>query len=128
MSVNKVNPMKGCLPILPQIPVFFAFYRVLSTSIDLRHASFFGWIQDLSASDPYYITPIILGVAMILQQKLTPTTGMDKAQEKMMMIMPIVFSVMMLTLPAGMVLYMLTNTIVSISQQQWLNRKLANAS
>lgn len=125
MSTHKINPMKGCLPILPTIPVFFAFYRVLSTSIELRHAPFVGWIQDLSAADPYYITPLLLGGCMFVQQKLTPTTGLDKTQEKMMLIMPVVFSVMMLTLPAGLVVYMLTNTLVSIAQQRWLNRKLA---
>jgi len=125
MALHKINPLKGCLPILPTIPVFFAFYRVLPTSIELRHAPFVGWIQDLSAADPYYITPILLGVCMFVQQKLTPTTGLDKTQEKMMMIMPIVFAAMMLTLPAGLVLYMLTNTLVSIGQQRWLNRKPA---
>jgi YidC/Oxa1 family membrane protein insertase len=125
MSKNKVNPMKGCLPILPQIPVFFAFYRVLSTSIELRHAPFFGWITDLSSADPYYITPIILGACMFIQQRLTPTTGLDKMQERMMMMIPLVFSIFMLTLPAGMVLYMLTNTVLSIAQQYWLNRKYA---
>lgn len=124
MSVHKVNPMKGCLPILPQIPVFFAFYRVLSTSIELRHAPFYGWIHDLASADPYYITPLLLGLAMFLQQKLTPTTGLDKAQERIMMMLPLFFTLMMLTLPAGMVLYMLTNTVISISQQQWLNRRL----
>ena len=125
MTANKVNPMKGCLPILPQIPVFFAFYRVLSTSIELRHAPFFAWITDLSAKDPYYVTPLLLGVCMYAQQKLTPMTGLDKNQQKIMMLMPIIFTVMMLSLPSGMVIYMLTNTIVSILQQQWLNRKFA---
>ena len=125
MAANKVNPMKGCLPILPQIPVFFAFYRVLSSSVELRQAPFIGWITDLSVADPYYITPVLLGIGMFLQQKLTPTPGMDKTQERIMMMLPVVFGVMMITLPAGLVLYMLTNTIVSIGQQQWLNRKLA---
>lgn len=125
MSQNKINPAKGCLPILPQIPVFIAFYNVLSNAIELRHAPFFGWIQDLSQSDPYLITPLLLGVGMFLQQKLTPHPGMDKAQERIMMMMPVVFTVMMLSLPAGMVLYMLVNTIVSIVQQQWLNKSLA---
>ena len=125
MSTNKVNPMKGCLPILPQIPVFFAFYRVLSTSIELRHAPFFAWITDLSAKDPYYVTPLLLGVCMFAQQKLTPMTGMDKNQQKIMMLMPVVFTLMMLSLPSGMVIYMLANTVVSIMQQQWLNRKFA---
>ena len=125
MVANKVNPMKGCLPILPQIPVFFAFYRVLSTSIELRHAPFFVWITDLSAKDPYYVTPLLLGVCMFVQQKLTPMTGMDKNQQKIMMLMPVVFTLMMLSLPSGMVIYMLANTVVSIMQQQWLNRKFA---
>jgi YidC/Oxa1 family membrane protein insertase len=124
MSQHKINPAKGCIPILPQIPVFFAFYRVLSASFELRHAPFFGWIKDLASMDPYYVTPILLGVGMFVQQKLTPTAGMDKTQEKIMMMMPVIFSVMMISLPAGLVLYMLTNTIVSIAQQQWLNKKL----
>lgn len=125
MSKNKVNPFKGCLPILPQIPVFMAFYSMLSMSIELRHAPFFGWIKDLSAHDPYYITPIFLGAGMFLQQKLTPNPAMDKNQEKIMLMMPLAFSLMMLPLPAGMVIYMITNTVMSIIQQQWLNRKLA---
>lgn len=126
MSSHKINPMKGCLPILPTIPVFFALFRVLSASIDLRHAPFFAWITDLSAKDPYLVTPIILTVFMFIQQKMTPMTGIDKAQERVLMFMPVVFGVMMITLPSGLVLYMLTNTIVSIGQQQYLNRKFAN--
>lgn len=126
MSAHNVNPMKGCLPILPTIPVFFALFRVLSASIDLRHAPFVGWITDLSAKDPYFITPIILTVFMFIQQKMTPMTGMDKTQERVLMFMPLIFGVMMITLPSGLVLYMLTNTIVSIGQQQYLNRKFAN--
>ena len=125
MAKHKVNPAKGCLPILPQIPVFIAFYNVLSQAIELRHASFFGWIQDLSSADPYYITPILLGCGMFLQQKLTPNPSMDKNQERIMLMMPLIFTAMMLSLPAGMVLYMITNTAMSIAQQQWLNRKLA---
>lgn len=126
MSTHKINPMKGCLPILPTIPVFFALFRVLSASIDLRHAPFYGWIADLSAKDPYFITPVILTVFMFIQQKMTPMTGMDKSQERIMQFMPVIFGVMMITLPSGLVLYMLTNTIVSIAQQQYLNRKFAN--
>lgn len=124
MAAHKINPAKGCLPILPQIPVFIAFYNVLSQSIELRHAPFFGWIRDLSAHDPYYISPILLGVGMFVQQKLTPNPSMDKTQEKIMLMLPIIFTAMMLSLPAGMVIYMITNTIVSIAQQQWLNRRL----
>jgi YidC/Oxa1 family membrane protein insertase len=124
MAKHKVNPAKGCLPILPQIPVFIAFYNVLSQAIELRHAPFFGWIQDLSAADPYYISPILLGVGMFIQQKLTPNPSLDKNQERIMLMLPLIFTVMMLSLPAGMVLYMLANTVVSIFQQQWLNRRL----
>ena len=126
MGTHKINPMKGCLPILPTIPVFFALFRVLSASIDLRHAPFYGWIIDLSAKDPFLVTPIILTGVMFIQARLTPMTGMDKSQEKVMMFMPLIFGVMMITLPSGLVLYMLTNTIVSIAQQQYLNRKFAN--
>lgn len=126
MSTHKINPMKGCLPILPTIPVFFALFRVLSASIDLRHAPFYGWITDLAVKDPYFITPLILTGLMYVQQKLTPMTGMDPTQEKIMTFMPIIFGVMMITLPSGLVLYMLANTIMSIAQQQYLNRKFAN--
>lgn len=124
MSKHKINPAKGCLPILPQLPVFFAFYRVLSQSIELRHAPFMGWISDLSAADPFFISPVLLGGLMFVQQKLTPNPTMDKTQEKVMLMMPIMFTFMMLTLPSGMVLYMITNSVVSILQQQWLNKRL----
>lgn len=128
MSQHKINPMKGCLPMLPTIPVFFALFRVLSASIDLRHAPFYGWITDLSAKDPYFVTPIILTVCMFIQQKMTPMTGMDPTQEKVMMMMPIIFGVMMISLPSGLVLYMLTNTIFTIVQQHLLNKKLADVA
>ena len=127
MAQHKINPIKGCLPILPQIPVFFAFYTVLSTAIELRQAPFLGWIKDLTLHDPYYIYPILWGISMVIQQKLTPTTGLDKTQARIMMIMPVMFTAMMLTLPAGMLIYMLTNTVVSIAQQMYLNRRLENA-
>jgi YidC/Oxa1 family membrane protein insertase len=124
MSTNKINPAKGCLPILPQIPVFIAFYNVLSHAIELRHAPFYGWLSDLAAADPYYVTPVLLGAGMFIQQKLTPNPSMDKAQERIMLMMPIIFTAMFFSLPAGMVLYMITNTIVSIAQQQWINHRL----
>ncbi len=126
MGKHKINPMKGCVPVLAQTPVFIAFYNVLSQAIELRHAPFFFWIQDLSVADPYYVTPVLMGAGMFFQQKLTPNASMDPNQEKVMMMMPIMFSVMMISLPAGMVLYMLTNTIVSIVQQQVLNKKFEN--
>ncbi|MFK7871871.1 MAG: membrane protein insertase YidC [Oligoflexales bacterium] len=124
MSENKVNPMKGCLPLLLQAPVFIALYRVLSSSVELRHAPFVAWIKDLSAADPYYITPILLGVAMVAQQKTMPMSGMSKEQERMMMFLPVMFTGMMLSLPAGMVFYSLTNTVLTIAQQQWLKKRL----
>jgi YidC/Oxa1 family membrane protein insertase len=125
MQSNKINPAKGCIPILPQIPVFIALWNVLSQSIEFRHAPFAGWIQDLSSADPIYITPLLLGGFMLIQQKLTPTPNIDKTQQKVMMMMPVIFTLMFFSLPAGMVLYMIVNTIVSILQQQWLNKKLA---
>jgi YidC/Oxa1 family membrane protein insertase len=124
VTKNKVNPAKGCLPMLPTIPVFFAFFRVLSTSVELRHAPFYGWIHDLSISDPYYITPLVFGATMFIQQKITPTPGTDKTQEKIMMMLPLMFTFISLQFPAGMALYMTTNTVVSILQQRWINRKL----
>lgn len=128
MSKHKINPAQGCLPMLPQIPVFIAYYNVLSQSFALRHAPFYGWIHDLSAMDPYYILPVVLGVCMFVQQKLTPNPAVDKTQQRIMMLMPLFFSFMMLSLPSGMVLYMLTNTIVSIAQQQWLHHKIDQAA
>ncbi len=124
MSSHKINPMKGCIPILPTIPVFFAFFRVLSSSIELRHAPFFGWIHDLSEPDPYYVTPILLTLAMFLQQRMTPMTGVDKNQQKIMAFLPIIFGIMMLTLPSGMTIYMLTNSLVQMGQMRWIQRKL----
>ena len=119
---NKVNPMGGCLPMLIQIPVFFALYRVLLGSIELRHAPFMLWITDLSAKDPYYITPLVMGVTMFLQQKMTPT-NMDPTQEKIMLIMPVVFTFMFLNFPAGLVIYWLVNNVLTILQQYLIRRQ-----
>ncbi len=119
---NKVNPMGGCLPMLIQIPVFFALYRVLLGSIELRHAPFILWITDLSAKDPYYITPLVMGVTMFLQQKMTPT-NMDPTQEKVMLIMPVVFTFMFLNFPAGLVVYWLVNNVLTILQQYLIRRQ-----
>ncbi|MEW6739286.1 MAG: membrane protein insertase YidC [Nitrospirota bacterium] len=121
---HKVNPMGGCLPMLLQIPVFFALYKVLLIAIELRGAPFMLWIKDLSVKDPYYILPIIMGATMVIQQKMTPST-MDPTQQKIMMIMPIVFTFMFLTFPSGLVLYWLVNNVLSIAQQWHMNKKLA---
>lgn len=119
---NKVNPLGGCLPMVIQIPVFFALYRVLLGSIELRHAPFMLWITDLSAKDPYYVTPLIMGVTMFLQQKMTPT-NMDPTQEKIMLMMPVVFTFMFLNFPSGLVLYWLTNNLLTILQQYLIRRQ-----
>ncbi|NLN60334.1 MAG: membrane protein insertase YidC [Deltaproteobacteria bacterium] len=113
--------MGGCLPILIQIPVFFGLYKVLLYAIELRHSPFFFWIQDLSAKDPYYITPIIMGATMFFQQKMTPTMG-DPMQAKIMLFMPVVFTFLFLNFPSGLVLYWLFNNIISIGQQVYINK------
>jgi YidC/Oxa1 family membrane protein insertase len=118
----KVNPMSGCLPMAIQIPVFFALYKVLLYSIELRHAPFYWWIQDLSAADPYYISPILMGGSMFVQQWMTPTTG-DPTQAKMMLIMPVVFTFMFLSFPTGLVIYWFFSNLLSIGQQLYMNRK-----
>ena len=115
---HKVNPLGGCLPMLLQIPVFFALYKALLISVELRHAPFIWWIQDLSAKDPYYITPIIMGLTMFIQQKMTPSTG-DPKMAKMMLIMPIIFTFMFLNFPSGLVIYWLVNNVLSIGQQMY---------
>jgi YidC/Oxa1 family membrane protein insertase len=117
----KVNPMSGCLPMVIQIPVFFALYKVLLYSIEIRHAPFYWWIQDLSAADPYYISPILMGASMFVQQWMTPTTG-DPTQAKMMLIMPVVFTFMFLSFPTGLVIYWLFNNLLSIGQQIYINK------
>jgi YidC/Oxa1 family membrane protein insertase len=125
MKETGYNPMAGCLPMLLQMPIFFALYRALDTAVELKHAPFIFWLQDLSAKDPYFITPVLMSLVMFLQQKLTPPSpGMDPAQQKMMRLMPLIFGAFMLTTPAGLCVYMLVNSIVSVIQQQYLNKKL----
>lgn len=126
----KVNPAGGCLPIVVQIPVFIGLYQALLNSIDLRHAAFIShipftdivWLADLSAADPFYITPVLMGATMFLQQWITPAAG-DPTQQKVMMVMPLVFFFMFLNFPAGLVLYWLSNNILSVIQQWWILRK-----
>ena len=122
---HKVNPFGGCLPILIQIPVFIGLYNTLLYAIELRHSPFFWWIQDLSAKDPYYITPIVMGATQFIQQKMTPTVG-DPMQAKIMLFMPIVFTFIFLNFPSGLVIYWLLNNVISIGQQRYINRKLVN--
>lgn len=122
-QTHKVNPVGGCLPMLVQIPVFFALYKALMFSIELRHAPFMLWITDLAAKDPYYVTPIIMGVTMVIQQKMTPSQ-MDPVQQKMMMALPVVFTFMFLNFPSGLVLYWLVNNVLTIVQQYYINRSI----
>lgn len=121
---HKVNPMGGCLPMLLQFPIYIALYKVLWNSIELYHAPFFWFYKDLSAPDPYFITPILLGIFMVAQQKLMPSTSADPAQQKMMMLMPIMFTVFMLFLPVGLVVYILVNTVMSVTQQWMYNHNI----
>jgi YidC/Oxa1 family membrane protein insertase len=134
----KVNPMSGCLPMLIQIPVFIALYSVLSSSIELRHVPFAFWIKDLSTPDRLFSLPfgipfmdppygipvltLLMGASMFIQQKMQPMVG-DPAQAKIMMFMPIMFTVMFINFPSGLVLYWLTQNILSIGQQYYINKK-----
>ena len=116
-----VNPAGGCLPMLLTMPVLFAFFRLLSAAIELRGAPFVLWIQDLSLPDSLYVTPVVMGATMVLQQKMTPTQA-DPMQQKIMMIMPVVFTFMFLGFPSGLVLYWLTSNVFGIGQQMVTNR------
>jgi YidC/Oxa1 family membrane protein insertase len=120
---EKINPMGGCFPILIQVPVFIALYWVLLGSVELRHAPFFGWIKDLSAIDPYYILPILMGATMLIQTRLNPKPT-DPMQAKIMTWMPVVFSVFFFFFPAGLVLYWLVNNVLSIAQQWYVNKMI----
>jgi YidC/Oxa1 family membrane protein insertase len=122
-KTEKINPLGGCLPILIQIPVFIALYWVLLAAVEMRGAPWVGWITDLTAPDPYFILPIIMGVTSILQVKLNPQP-MDPMQAKIMMIMPVAFTVMFVFFPAGLVLYWVTNNILSIAQQWAINKQV----
>ena len=128
MSQKGVNPMSGCLPILPQLPIFFGLNAVLLHTFELRHAPFAGWLTDLTDKDPLYVTPLLMAGLMYLQQKLTPSpASMDPAQQKMMQWLPVIFAVFMLTYPSGLVLYIITNTVLSLMQQQWIMKKYKDA-
>ncbi len=118
---EKVNPMAGCLPMLIQIPFFIAFYWVLLESVEIRQAPFFLWIQDLSSRDPYFVLPLLMGLGMFFQQRLNPAPP-DPMQAKIMTAMPIMFTAMFAFFPSGLVLYWLTNSLLSIAQQWKINR------
>ena len=119
-----VNPMGGCLPMVVQIPIFYALYLTLQYSVELQGAPFLLWITDLSKKDPYYVLPILMGISMLVQQKMTPTVG-DPRQAQIMLIMPVVFTFMFLEFPTGLVLYWLVNNCLSIGQQYLIDRSAA---
>ncbi len=120
---HNVNPLGGCLPLLLQMPLLFAFYRLLSISIELRQAPFVGWLHDLSAKDPYYILPIVMGITMLISQKMTPMSpGTDPTQAKMMLIMPVVFTFFFLNVSSGLNLYFLCSNVFQIAFQKVAER------
>lgn len=120
---EKANPLGGCLPMIVQIPFFLGLYWVLIESVQLRHAPFIFWIQDLSVRDPYFVLPILMGLTMLLQQKMSPPPP-DPTQAKMMMLLPVIFTVLFATFPAGLVLYWFVNNALSVLQQWYVTRKV----
>jgi len=126
-KTEKINPLGGCLPIVVQIPVFIALYWALLGSVEMRQAPFALWITDLSTPDPFYILPILMGATMIIQTRLNPEPP-DPVQAKIMKIMPIAFSIFFFFFPAGLVLYWLVNNVLSIAQQQYINKSLERAA
>ncbi len=124
---EKINPLGGCLPMLVQIPVFIALYWVLLESVELRQAPFFGWIQDLSTRDPYYVLPVLMGLSMFVQQKLNPPP-MDPVQQKIMSFLPLIFTAFFAFFPSGLVLYWVVNNLLSIAQQWYITRKIEAAA
>jgi YidC/Oxa1 family membrane protein insertase len=121
-GVNPFGGVSGCLPLFVQMPILWAFFDVLTATVELRGAPFLLWIQDLTHPDRFWITPILMGATMMAQQKMTPTANVDPAQQRMMMFMPIMFTVMFLTLPSGLVLYYFVNNLLGIGQQWLVNR------
>ena len=121
---EKINPLGGCLPILVQIPVFIALYWVLLESVEMRQAPFILWLDDLSSKDPYYVLPLLMGASMLIQQKLNPAP-LDPVQAKIMMMLPIVFTVFFAFFPAGLVLYWVANNVLSITQQWVITKRIA---
>ena len=122
-----VNPASGCVPMLLTMPVLFAFYSMLAYSIELRGAPFIFWITDLSVYDPFYVAPILTGITMLVQQRMTPQTSTDPVQQKMFMLMPVIFTVMFLWAPSGLNIYWLVNNVLAIGQQSITNRLIGPA-
>lgn len=123
-----VSPFGGCLPMLAQMPILFAFYSLLSVAVELRGAPFMLWIHDLSKHDPYLVLPLLMGGSMVVQQRMTPTAGINPAQARMMNLMPIMFTVLFLYVPSGLVLYWLVNNLLGIAQQIYVTRRIDGAA
>ena len=122
-----VNPASGCVPMLLTMPILFAFYSMLAYSIELRGAPFALWITDLSVYDPFYVAPILTGITMLVQQRMTPQTSADPVQQKMFMLMPVIFTGMFLWAPSGLNIYWLVNNVLAIAQQYFTNRLIGPA-
>ncbi|HUD71699.1 MAG TPA: membrane protein insertase YidC, partial [Dongiaceae bacterium] len=122
-GINPFASMSGCLPLLAQMPILYAFYTVLTISIELRHAPFMLWVRDLSLHDPYYVTPILMGATMLIQQFMTSAAIADPVQRRMMYVMPVMFTWFFLNLPSGLVLYWLVNNLIGILQQYLVNKE-----
>ena len=120
---EKANPLSGCFPIIIQMPVFIGLYWMLMETVELRHAPFFLWIQDLSVQDPYFVLPLLMGATMFIQQMLNPTPP-DPMQAKIMKMLPIVFTIFFLWFPAGLVLYWVCNNVLSITQQYIITKRI----
>lgn len=125
---EKINPMGGCLPMLVQMPIFFALYYVLVYSVELRQSPWIGWIHDLSAPDPYYILPVVYGVVMFIQQRISPQPTTDPMQRKIMMVMPLGIAVLYAVLPSGLALYYVANSVLTIAQQWRINHVIERDS
>ena len=123
-GINPLSSMSGCLPLLLQLPILIAFYNILGKAIELRHAPFIWWITDLSQMDPLYITPIIMGGTMLVQQIMTSSAMVDPMQRRMMYMMPIMFTIFFIKFPSGLVLYWLVSNLLSIGQQYLVNRQV----
>lgn len=123
---EKINPLGGCLPFIVQIPVFIALYYVLIESVELRHAPFVFWLQDLSSKDPYFILPVLMGISMLIQQKLNPPPA-DPVQAKVMMLLPVIFTLFFIAFPSGLVLYWIVNNCLSILQQWYITSRIEKA-
>ncbi|MGB0990405.1 MAG: membrane protein insertase YidC, partial [Halarcobacter sp.] len=119
---HNANPMGGCLPLILQIPVFFAIYRVLLNAIELKGAEWIFWVQDLAEMDPYFVLPILMGASMWLQQRITPNTMQDEMQKKIFQMLPIIFTFFFLWFPAGLTLYWFVNNVFTIAQQYYINQ------